>query len=219
MPRQTASSENARQLVHIAFGACALLLADLSWFQAALAASFAVVFNLFVLHRVGGARLFRPDERGRYRLKSGIVLYPAAIVGLLLLVPERLDIVAGAWGVLAVGDGAATLVGRYLPIRPWAWNRDKSLGGSLAFVLFGGTAAAALLWWCRGEAMPPAYWWFPIAAGLLGALVAAAVETITVSFDDNVSVAGSAAAAMWLVSLVSEDLVVAASRSGASVVA
>jgi uncharacterized protein (TIGR00297 family) len=180
-------------------------------------ASMAVAFNLFALHRLGGARLFRPDERGRYRLTSGIVLYPASIVGLLLLLPERPDIVAGAWGVLAAGDGAATLIGRHLPILPLPWNREKSLGGSLAFVLFGGAAAAVLMWWCREAVIPPVYWWYPVAAAASAAVIAAAIETIPISFDDNVSVAGSAALVMWIVSLVSEDLLAAATVQATAV--
>jgi uncharacterized protein (TIGR00297 family) len=215
--KATAVSEDARQLVHIASGVCALLLRWLTWFEATMLASLAVAFNLFALHRLGGARLFRPDEHGRYRVKSGIVLYPASIVGLLLLVPERPDIVAGAWGVLAAGDGAATLIGRHAPLLPLPWNREKSLGGMLAFVLFGSAAAAALMWWCREAVIPPVYWWYPFAAAVLGALIAAAVETIPVSFDDNVSVAGSAALVMWVVSLVSEDLLAAAAVRAAAV--
>ena len=218
MKRAPALSEDGRQLVHIAVGALALLLRWLTWFEATMLASIAVAFNIFALHRLGGARLFRADERGRYRVKSGIVLYPASIVGLLLLVPERLDIVAGAWGVLAAGDGAATLVGRRFPIRSLSWNDHKSAGGTLAFVLFGSTAAAGLLWWCRGTAIPPSFWWYPLVAGALGALAAAAVETIPISLDDNLSVAGSAAAVMWIVSLVSEDLALHALSSAGSVV-
>ena len=181
MKRGVALSEDTRQLVHIAFGACAMLLRWLTWFEATMLAAMAVAFNLFALHRLGGARLFRPDERGRYRVKSGIVLYPASVVGLLLLLPERLDIVAGAWGVLAAGDGTATLVGRRAPIRPLPWNPDKSLGGMLAFMIFGGAAAVALLWWCRETVIPPAFWWYPAVAGVLGAVAAAAVETIPIS--------------------------------------
>ena len=217
MKRENAISEDARQLVHIAFGACALLLRWLTWFEATMLASMAVAFNIFALHRLGGARLFRSDERGRYRVKSGIVLYPASIVGLLLLLPERPDIVAGAWGVLAAGDGAATLVGRRFPIRPLSWNPHKSAGGTLAFVIFGSAAAAGLLWWCRDATMPPPFWWYPLVAGLLGTLAAAAVETIPISLDDNLSVAGTAAAVMWVVSLVSEDLAVHALRGAGSV--
>lgn len=208
MKRETALSEDTRQLVHIGFGACALLLRWLTWFEATMLASMAVAFNIFALHRLGGARLFRSDEHGRYRVKSGIVLYPASIVGLLLLLSERPDIVAGAWGVLAAGDGAATLVGHRFPVRALPWNRDKSVGGTLAFVVFGSAAAAALLWWCRDITIPPSFWWYPLVAGVLGTLAAAAVETVPISLDDNLSVAGSAAAVMWVVSLVSEDLAV-----------
>ena len=205
MKRATALSEDARQVVHISAGLAALSLRWLTWFEATMLASLAVTFNMYGLHRLGGARLFRADEHGRWRAKSGIVLYPASVLGLLLLLPSRPDIVAAAWGVLAAGDGAATLAGRYLPIAPLPWNRHKSLGGTLAFAVFAALAAFGLLWWCADRIIPPTFWWYPIAAGLSAALAAAAVETIPVSLDDNVSVAATAAAVMWTLSIVSED--------------
>lgn len=208
MNRRPALSEDARKLVHISFGAGALLLRWLPWFEATILASVAVCFNIWGLHRLGGAALFRPDEHGRRRVKSGIVLYPAAVVGLLLLLPQRLDIVAGAWGVLAFGDGMATIVGRRVPIRQLPWNRHKSLGGTLGFVLFGSIAASLLLIWCGERVVPPSFPWFPFVAGVLGATAAALAETIPISLDDNITVAGTTAAVMWTVSLVSEDLAV-----------
>ncbi|MEO7296008.1 MAG: DUF92 domain-containing protein [Candidatus Limnocylindria bacterium] len=210
MSRHSAISEDARKLVHVSFGAGALLLRWLPSFEATMLASFAVCFNIWGLHRLGGASLFRPDERGRRRVKSGIVLYPAAVVGLLLLLPERLDIVAAAWGVLAVGDGMAGLVGRRVPICPIPWNPDKSVGGTLAFIVFGSAAATGLLMWCSGRLMPPAYAWFPLVAGILAAVAAAAVETVPISLDDNVSIASTAAAVMWAISIVNEDLAIRA---------
>ena len=205
MKRATALSEDARQVVHICAGLAALLLRWLTWFEATMLASLAVTFNMYALHRLGGARLFRADEHGRWRVKSGIVLYPASVLGLLLLLPSRPDIVAASWGVLAAGDGAATLVGRYLPIAPLPWNRHKSVGGTVAFGIFGALAAWGLLWWCADRIIPPAFWWYPLAAGLTAAIAAAAVETIPISLDDNVSVAATAAAVMWTLSIVSED--------------
>ena len=207
MKRGTALSEDARQVVHIAAGLCALLLRWLSWFEATMLASVAVTFNMYGLHRLGGARLFRADEHGRWRIKSGIVLYPLSVLGLLLLLPQRPDIVAASWGVLAAGDGAATLAGRRFPIRPLPWNEHKSLGGTLAFAVFGALAAVGLLWWCADRIIPPAFWWYPIVAGLTAAVVAAAVETIPISLDDNVSVSATAAAVMWTIGIVSEDAV------------
>lgn len=204
-----AFSEDARQSVHIAMGAFALFLPYLPWWTAVLLASLAVAFNVFALQKLLGLQLFRPGERLR-RLTSGFVLYPLVVLGLLVFFGSRLDIVAGAWGILAAGDGMATIVGRRYPIRPIAWNPSKSVGGSLALALFGGAAGVFLAWWCQDSVVPPAYRWFPFVAPILAAAVAATVETIPISLDDNVSVAATAAGVMWAVSLVSADLLAGA---------
>jgi uncharacterized protein (TIGR00297 family) len=206
-------SEDMRQGVHIVMGAFALALPFIPWWQAIILASLAVACNVFALQRLLGVRLFRPGERLQ-RLTSGIVLYPLSIVGLLLVFPARLDIVASAWGILAAGDGMATIVGRRWPIAAIPWNARKSVGGSLALAVFGGAAGAGLAWWCRETVVPPAYAWYPLAA-FAAAAVAAAVETVPISLDDNVSVTASAAAVLWAVSLVSPALVVEAVESRA----
>lgn len=206
MRAEATFSEETRQTVHIGVGAFALALPLIPWYQSTILASLAVAFNLFALQRLLGLQLFRPGERFR-RLTSGIVLYPLAIVGLLLVFASRLDIVAAAWGILAAGDGMATIVGRRFRIATIPWNPQKSVGGSLAFAIFGGAAGAALAWWCRETVVPPAYTWYFLGAPVVAAIVAAAVETIPISLDDNVSVPASAAAVLWLLSLVSNDLV------------
>ncbi|HVH56944.1 MAG TPA: DUF92 domain-containing protein [Vicinamibacterales bacterium] len=208
-------SEDSRQSVHIAMGGFALLLPLIPWWQSIVLAAFTVLFNLFGLQRLLGRRLFRPGERiGRFT--SGIVLYPLTVLLLLLVFGGRLDIVAAAWGIFAAGDGMATIVGRRAPIARIPWNRQKSLGGTLAFALCGAAAGIGLAWWCRDTVMPPAYTWFFFVAPVLAAFVAAAVETIPISLDDNVSVPASAAGVMWVVSLVSIDLIDAFVRAGAS---
>ncbi len=131
-------------------GGFALLLRYIPWWQAALLAGAALVFNLVVLPRVGRA-LYRPDDRSR-RIPTGIVLYPVAVLLLILIFPYRLDIAAAAWGVLAVGDGMATIVGRRARGRRIPWNREKTVAGSVALFVFGGLAAAGLAWWCRPSA-------------------------------------------------------------------
>jgi uncharacterized protein (TIGR00297 family) len=205
MTFEEADDETTRQIVHVAMGGFALAIPFLPWWQLVLLASLAVAFNLFALQRVLGIRIFRPGERLR-RLTSGIVLYPLMVVGLLLVFGDRLDIVAAAWGILAAGDGMATLVGRRMPIARLAWNPRKSLGGSLAFAVFGGMAASGLAWWCRDTVIPPAYSWYPLVGGFAAAAIAAAIETIPVGVDDNLSVTVSAASVLWIVSLVSADV-------------
>ena len=197
-------SEDARQFLHIIFGGCAFFLRYLQWHEAALVAIAALAFNIAILPKVGKP-LYRPAESAR-RYAHGIVFYPVAVLALILLFPHRLDIAAASWGILAAGDGMATIAGRRLGGRRIPWNRDKSVVGSLALFLCGGAAGALLAWWCRPTAIPPPFWWFSLGAPFAAALLAAFVETIPVRLDDNLSVSGSAAAVLWAASLVSEDL-------------
>jgi uncharacterized protein (TIGR00297 family) len=189
------SSEDRRQIVHVAMGAWAILLRWMSWPQAAALASAALLFNWFVLPHIGGRALYREVDHARgYPL--GILLYPFVVLLLVLLFRVHLDIVAAVWGVLAAGDGAATLAGRRLPRSPLPWNVEKSVGGTAAFVVCGTIASALLGWWVSarfGEPLDA----HTLAAWLLMALVAATaaalVETIPVRLDDNISVSATAA--------------------------
>ena len=198
-------SEDRRQILHMSIGVFALLLRFLPWWVAAIVAGCAVGFNAYVLRRLAGHVLYRPSERSR-RFPPGILFYPIAVVLLILMFPDRPDIAAAAWGVMAFGDGAATLVGRRAGGRRIPWNQEKSIAGSLAFVVAGGAAGVFLAWWCRPAVTPPPYQWFSFLAPLLAVTVAAAVETLPVRLDDNISVPASAAGVLWAVSLISEDL-------------
>jgi len=204
MTRHEQFSEDRRQIVHVAMGSLALLLRYLSSWQAMVLAGGAVAFNLYALPRLAGT-LYRPGEVRR-RLRSGIVLYPIAVLLLILVFRDRRDIVAASWGVLAFGDGMATLIGRRSSGRRIPWNQEKSIAGSLAFIVFGGAAASFLCWWCRSTVIPPPYQWFSIWLPWLAVIVAAAVETIPIRLDDNISVPSVAGATLWFASFVSEDL-------------
>ncbi|MDQ7087365.1 MAG: hypothetical protein Q9Q13_05660 [Acidobacteriota bacterium] len=137
--------EMARKGVHVAMGGFAFLLVWLTPWQAALLACGALVHNLFVLPRYGGRRIFRgtASERGH---DLGIVLYPASILALVLIFPGHLEIVAAAWGLLAFGDGMATVAGILARGRGGSlpWNPQKSWVGLLAFAAFGGAGSATL---------------------------------------------------------------------------
>ena len=208
MISRAARSETARQWVHIGFGTGALLLPFLSWYQAVILAAIAVVFNIRLLRRLAGDRLHRPIEL-QQAVPAGLVLYPTSVLVLLLMFPARSDIVAASWGILAAGDGAATLVGRRWGTLKWQWNRQKSVAGSVGLILAGAAAGMFLCWWCRSAIVPPPYVWFCIMAPVLASIVAAAAETVPIRLDDNVSVPMSAATTLWAMSLLSEDLVVA----------
>jgi len=206
-------SETARQWVHVGSGLFALLLRVLNGWQAATLAFAALVFNALLLPRFGGKRLYRPVDHDR-GFPLGILLYPLSVLMLTLAFPTRLDIAAAAWGILAFGDGFATLVGRSrregtavsaVPSDRIPWNPDKSWVGTIAFVVCGGLAAVALAWWTRPSIAPLPPMAFTIAAPLAAAVIAAFVETIPIRLDDNISVPLAAAIVLWLGSLMTSS--------------
>jgi uncharacterized protein (TIGR00297 family) len=202
-------SEDGRQIVHMTMGVFALLLRDLPWWLAAVLAGSAIAFNVLVLPQVGGRRFFRPADVAR-GYPAGILFYPVAVLLLILVFPDRPDIAAAAWGILAFGDGAATMAGRRIGGAPIPWNREKTFAGSIAFTVAGGSAGALLAWWCRPAVDPPPAAWFALVGPGIAALAAALVETIPIRLDDNLSVPAAAAGVLWGLSLVSDELIAAA---------
>lgn len=198
---QATFSEGKRKSLHVAMGGFALLLRVITWPQAIALAGGALIFNLFVLPRVARG-VYRPSEA---RLALGIIFYPLSVLLLLLLFPRRPDIVAAAWGILAAGDGLASIVGRTAPVAKLPWNRDKSLGGLLAFVIFGGAAAVGLAIWTAPAVMPAPSLTFLIVAPIAAAVVAGLVETLPVGLDDNLRVPAAAALVLGTAALVDAD--------------
>lgn len=186
------SSELARKAVHIAFGFAALSLAWLTTLEAAIVAACAFLFNWKILPHAGGKSISR-DRRGTDR---GILLYPLAVFALILSFPGRPEIAAACWGIIAFGDGLATVAGKLFPIVPLRWNRAKSLGGFLTFVI-AGTAAAFLLW---SYVRPSNVGWLIVVTSL-ATLGAAIAESLELGIDDNITVpAASALAFVYLLS-------------------
>ena len=191
-------SEIARQMTHIFAGSFALLLRWTTWWQAALLAVAALIFNVVVLPLLG-RRVFRPGDLDRI-LRSGIAIYPLSVLGLILCFPHRPDIVAVSWVLLAVGDGLATMVGAHVRTATLPWNRAKSYGGLAAGVLGAAAAGTAIAFWtARGMAVPPPLW-FLVAAPIAAACVAGLVETVPIGLNDNISVPFTAAFVLWSLS-------------------
>jgi uncharacterized protein (TIGR00297 family) len=182
--------QTARKLVHMAFGFCALLLKWLTLWQAAAFAIAALIFNVFILPHVGGKVIARNRQRG---FDAGIIIYPLAVLALLLIFPRRPDIAGTVWAILAFGDGAATLFGTLLPRAPLPWNREKSWAGLLFFVAMGLPAALFVSWFLRPEpdALPRT-----LIVGLT-VLICALVESLPTGIDDNIEVPVAGAAVMF----------------------
>lgn len=196
------SGTDLRNLVHMAAGGLCLTLAWLPPAHAVLVAAGFVAFNLWVMPRLASGRLRRPGESWGPS-DRGLVLYPLAVLVLLILLPARPTVVAGAWAMLAFGDGAASILGRHLGGPTLPWNRSKSLAGALAFLLCGGAAVgallhlsalavvpfrdAALLDACRSLS-------HALAVGSIAAALAAVLESLPGGVDDNLTVPWASAA-------------------------
>jgi uncharacterized protein (TIGR00297 family) len=186
MPGLT-TSEAKRKLVHVAVGGLAFLLRFLTWPQAALMAAAAFAFNLFLLPRIGGRGLWRAPDRER-GFPIGILLYPLAVLALILVFRHELWAAAAVWGILAFGDGMATVVGMAAGGPRLPWNPAKGWAGSAAFVLFGTIGASLLVAWTLRLPMASAASPRVLALTVPLALLCALVESAPTTLDDNLTV-------------------------------
>lgn len=191
-------AELLRKLVHVAMGGFALLLRFLSWPQAAALAAAAVVFNWQLLPLLGGRALWRDDERTR-GYPPGVLIYPLSVLGLVLVFRDDLAKAAACWGVLAAGDGMATLAGRMLAGPRLAWNPRKSVAGLLAFVIFGTLASTLLMAFTLR--LPLQSWSSPriLAYCVPLVIVCALIESMPTALDDNFTVPIAGALTLILV--------------------
>lgn len=169
--------EDARKVVHIFFGLFAFTLRWLSTLEAAIVAGSALLFNRFVLRRVGGSFIARTTLG--YDL--GIVLYPLAVLVLILSFPARPELAAVAWVILGFGDGMATIVGRHIPLRPLPWNATKSWSGLMSFTL-AAFPVSLLVWWFVTGATPSSGETLMIGAVVV---ISAIAESLDLNLDDN----------------------------------
>jgi uncharacterized protein (TIGR00297 family) len=172
-----------RKLVHIAVGGFALLLRFLTPVQAALMALAAVVFNWQVLPRIGGRSMWRAEEISRGRAR-GILIYPLSVLGLVVVFHDRIWMAAAIWGLLALGDGMASIVGQTLRGPALPWNDSKGWLGLIAFILLGTLGAFGLAVWTDPRLDPARTFVIAFALASLTALV----ESMDTTLDDNLTV-------------------------------
>jgi uncharacterized protein (TIGR00297 family) len=193
-----------RKVVHISMLGFALLLPFLTWEQAAGAAILALLFNLYVLPRLGADLRKRPGnaslhiaaqaagvrEAGTW---TGIIIYPISVLLLILFYRHALYVVAAVWAIMALGDGLASVAGEAFDGPRLPFNAEKTWSGFAAFMVAGTAGAYLLARWAvpppdpsTGTFPPP-----PLAILLVcaaTALVGALVESAPARLDDNLSV-------------------------------
>jgi uncharacterized protein (TIGR00297 family) len=180
--------EALRKALHIAFGLFALTLRFLPWAIAAAVAGAAVLGNWLLLHRLVGNRVAR-HERG---YDTGIVLYPLAVMGVIVVFRDRLAIAAATWAIMAFGDGFATLAGKNIRGPRLPWNEEKSWSGFLAFLAFGFVGAEFTWLFVAGNP--------PLVVITVTVILCAIAESLALNVDDNfiVPIVASVSFAMLL---------------------
>ena len=198
--------DKQRKLVHIAAGLLALLLRYLRPWQAVGLAVAGIAFNAFVLPRWTGNRLFRQADWAR-GYSPGILLYPVSILILLLVFPNRPEIVAATWAILAFGDGMGGLTGQWIGGRRLGWNRNKTIVGSLAFLLFGTMGSAFLFLFVQtGSSVPAINSALVLLFCFLATGCCALVESLPLPIDDNLSVPFTGAAVLFFLTAIDPSI-------------
>lgn len=182
------TNELLRKSLHIAIGFGAILLKWLPWWAAAAVCVGAIFSNWLLLHRMVGKHVAR-HERG---FDAGMVLYPVAVLLLIVVFRDRLHYAAIAWVMLAFGDGVATLAGKWMRIGSLPWNRDKSWGGLIACFVANAISGIAIAYWMDYR--------HPIVV-LIAAAAAAIAESLALHVDDNLTVPFAAAVALVVAGL------------------
>ncbi len=179
--------EDRRQFLHFGATSFALALRWIpQWAAFTLAGAAVAVWWVFMplLRRDFG--LARDGER----FVGGLRTYPVAVLLLLVLFP--LPAAAAGWAVLGVGDAFSNLLGRRYGRHPFLGREDRSLVGTLAFVVTAWPAAWGLAMHVHGPSAADA--WLP---ALIAAVAGAVAELLPLQrwIDDNIPVALAAGAA------------------------
>jgi uncharacterized protein (TIGR00297 family) len=116
--------------------------------------------------------------------RAGLISYPVSLLLLALIFHRHLNVVAAAWGVLALGDGLAGAVGERAGQHTIGYNPRKTWEGFFTFIVCGAAGAFFLMLWVSSAGSPLKVLAISIAAGLVGAFV----ESLPVRVGDNLNV-------------------------------
>jgi uncharacterized protein (TIGR00297 family) len=188
-------AEWTRKAIHAGMGFFALALRFLDWKAGAALALAALLFNVFVMPRVG-RRIYRDAVR---RHDAGIVAYPAMVLLLILVFRgPYLPIAAAVWAMMAFGDPAAAIVGQTIGGPALPWNPRKTWVGLMANWAVAGPSAVLVHLFVSGRE-PQAD---AVGILMLGAGLYAFLESVPAGIDDNIVAALPTGLAIYQMSLV-----------------
>ena len=179
--RNIVSPTTVRKALHVAVGAWTLLVTpyfhSLGWAL--------VLPGLFLIVNASpqARPLFRAIE-GTGGGAKGLWTFPAGVVLAYVIFWEDRPAVLAGLAALAFADPAAAIVGKRFGQRHFRWfGHGRTLEGSLAFLLVAGVGAAMAAA-CAAHATGTIPWRAGVGCGLVGA----AVEAVTPSGWDNLTI-------------------------------
>ena len=124
---------------------------------------------------------------------SAVLGYVLCVFGAFVIFPQAPQIGMAVIGILAFGDGSATLGGKLFRGPRLPWNSEKSWSGFLCFIVMGTLFAALWYWgetWFNIEANEYRRIDFATALAVAGsaALLAAVAESWPTNLNDNIRV-------------------------------
>lgn len=186
LPHVLEPSEVRRRLLHMAPGFLPFALWVIPHQDPWGPVLLSVVALLGVVVVTAALRRFRAfARRGEQDWSVAVVGYALPVLAPLLLLPGEAEIGLTVLGILALGDGSATLGGLRMGGRRLPWNPRKSWTGLVCFCLGGGTLGALLFW---GEAVPRVSLPTAVLCVLPATLAAALVESLPFRGNDNARV-------------------------------
>lgn len=154
----------------------------------------AISFKVFL-----GFRTFRRDGERQTQATWAVLGYSISVLACLVLLPAHAQIGIGVLGILAFGDGSATLGGLLLRGPALPWNRSKSWSGLCCFLVFG-TGMSALMYWGEShnlEAQTPGVsFGTALACTGFATVLAALAESLPSRINDNIRVGLTASMAL-----------------------
>jgi dolichol kinase len=135
-------------------------------------------------------RIAREGVGDRDRL-AAVYGYAGSVLLMLLAFPAHAECGLALLGVLAFGDGAATLFGKLVGGPRLPWNGAKSVAGLCGFLLVGVPVTAAIYW---GESHnleavgPGPEWGQALFVAMVGVAAGAIAESVPSRVNDNIRV-------------------------------
>lgn len=146
----------------------------------------AVVFNIVFLPALTNRKLEYPNSS---TLNTGLISYPSVLLFLALLFFENPIFMAIGWVAMAFGDGFAGLIGPNVKSPSIPWCKNKTIFGSVTFVVFATIGIVLILRLIPNEVIQDIPPYFLVFMACTSAVVAGITETIEGFIDDNIPVA------------------------------